>query len=258
MGTQLDAWQLVEAPAATPLPFGLFSVAEPRLVTDPHWRLGVKWISDACAPTGRTTGPCIDLEVPPLDPNGVCSELKYEPFTIYSYNTDDLVGYTLAEHREKTRQRLINGEQFGAEDALWEMIVASGPTVTDLSTSELSVALGFVEAALAKVYFGQGVIHMSRLTAIALGSLNLKQVGGRLTTVTGTPVIVGGGYDIANATPAVDSHIYGTGPVVMYRGEIDPIEDAIDKDINQASIVAQRDYVVGWDCVAVGAKIAYP
>ena len=256
MGTQLDTWQLVEAPATTPLPFGLFSVAEPRLPADEHWRLGVEWLTQACATPGTTTGPCVDLTPPVLTAEALCSILQYDPFTVYSYNTDEVPGFTLAEHLEHTRQRLINGEQYGAESYLWTAIATSA-SPADLSTSKLEVALGYVEHELAQVYFGQGVIHMSRITATAL-ALHLRITGGRLTTLLGTPVVAGGGYDSGNATPSVDSHIYGTGPVVLYRGDIDTRETSINRATNQASIVAQRDYVVGWDCSAVGAKINYP
>lgn len=256
MGAQLATWQLVEAPVTTPLPFGLFSVAEPRLPVDEHWRSGVQWLTQACAPTGTTTGPCIDLTPPILTAGQLCSILKYDPFTVYSYNTDEIIGFTLAEHLEQTKQRLINGEQYGAESYLWTAIAATA-VITDLSWSALDVALGYVEYELAQAYFGQGVIHMNRITAIALGQ-HLRVAGGRLTTLLGTPVIAGGGYDSANVSPSTGGHIYGTGPVVLYRGDIDTRETAVDKSTNQASIIAQRDYVVGWDCSAVGAKINYP
>jgi len=43
--------------------------------------------------------------------------------------------------------------------------------------------------------------------------------------------------------------------LVMYRGDIDTRENAVDKAINGVSIIAQRDYVLGWDCVAFGADV---
>jgi hypothetical protein len=70
---------------------------------------------------------------------------------------------------------------------------------------------------------------------------NLYADGQIMRTKLGTPVVVGGGYDQAGL-------IYGTGPLVIYRGEVDTRQQAIAKPVNKVSFIAQRDYVVGWDC----------
>ena len=255
MGAQLDTWQLVEAPAAVPLPFGLFSVAEIRLTTDEHWRLGIQWQSQACSPTKLTTGPCIEPEVDPLSPDDYCSVVQYEPFTVYSYYNDEIPGATLEQHRARAIQRLNNGEQYSAEQSLWTALsTAAGPAV-DLTAQPVGLVLGYVEQALADAYFGQGVIHMSRATATFLWEY-LSVQGGRLQTLLGTPVIAGSGYDTLGA-PDNDFYIYGSGPVVLYRGDVDTRENAVDRAINRTSIIAQRDYAVGFDCFAVGVKGEY-
>jgi len=254
VGSQLETWQLVEAPAVVPLPYGLFSVAEPRLTTDPHWRLGVKWQSQACSPTDITTGVCIDSEPPSLETDDFCSVTALEPFTVYAYNNDDIPGHTLAEHEANAVARLINGEQYSVESQLWTSLSADPDVVVaDLSGAPVGVALGYIEQMLANNYFGQGVIHMDRFTATVLWEY-IDVSGGRLQTRLGTPIIAGGGYGNMSDPPVDEFYIFGTGGVVMYRGDIDTRQQAINKAINQVSYIAQRDYVVGYDCGGVGTK----
>jgi len=246
MGTNLNTWQLVEAPVVVPHPFGLFSVAEPRLTTDEHWRLGVQWQTQACIEDYITAGPCIAEERDDLVSNSACTILQYEPFTVYAYNTDAIPGHSLAEHRDQTVQRLVNGEQFAAEQRLWTDMDATPNITINVLTNTVTYALAVAEQQIGAVYPGTGIIHMSRQTATMLWS-NLTVSGGRMTTLLGTPVIVGAGYDVVS--PIVNtSAIFATGPILLYRGDIDTRESAIAMADNEVSYVAQRDYVLGWDC----------
>jgi hypothetical protein len=256
MGTQLDTWQLVEAPPVVPLPYGIFSVAEPRLSTDDHWRLGVQWQSQACSATKVTTGPCIDPEVEPLDKDDYCSVSQYEPFTVYAYNNDDVIGHSIDEHLANTIQRLVATEQRSVEEQLWSSLVANSVSTISLTAFNPGVVLGYLEQQLAENYGGQGAIHMNRLTATYLWEY-LQVQGGRLVTKLGTPVVAGAGYD-ALVSPLDEFTMFASGPLVIYRGDVDTRQSALDRAINQASIIAQRDYVLGWDCVAYGVEGKYP
>jgi hypothetical protein len=256
MGTQLDTWQLVEAPPVVPLPYGIFSVAEPRLTTDEHWKLGVQWQSQACSETNVTTGPCIVPQRDPLVEDDYCSVSKYEPFTVYAYNNDDIIGHTLEEHLANTVQRLVATEQRSVEEQLWASLVAGASSLTDLTAYSPGVVLGYLEQQLAENYGGQGVIHMSRLAATYLWEYLAVQ-GGRLVTKLGTPVVAGAGYDPL-VSPVDEFEMYASGPVVLYRGDVDTRQNAVNKSVNEVSIIAQRDYVLGWDCVAYGVEGKFP
>lgn len=251
MGAQLDTWQLVEAPPVVPLPYGIFSVAEPRLTTDDHWRLGVQWQSQACGATKITTGPCIEPEREGLTPDDYCSVSQYDPFTIYAYNDDAVIGHTLAEHQANAVQRLIATEQRSVEEQMWSLLGTGATALTAVPAGNGGLVLGFLEQFLAQNYGGQGVLHMSRLVATYLWEY-LEVQGGILVTKLGTPVIAGAGYDNVIDPPGNDFEIFASGPVVLYRGDIDTRQNAVDRATNQTSIIAQRDYVVGWDCVAYG------
>ena len=257
MGTQLDTWQLVEAPPVVPLPYGLFSVAEPRLTTDDHWKVGVQWQSQACVSTAGAVGYCEASERGPLLPEtGYCSISQFDPFFVYAYNTDPVIGHTLEEHRANTVQRLIASEQRTAEQFLWSQLVAQSGPVVSLSAFGPGVILGYLEQVLAENYGGQGVIHMSRQAATYLWEY-LQTQGGKLVTKLGTPVIAGAGYDPISS-PIDKFTMYVSGPVVLYRGETDVRANAVSRSNNEVSIIAQRDYVLGWDCSSYGVEGEYP
>ncbi len=254
MGASLDTWHLVDAPTVVPQPYGIFSVAETRLTTDEHWRLGIRWQSQACSQVKETTGECIiPREGEALEPDDYCYVAEFEPFTVYAYDNDSIPGHTLEEHRAQVVQRLINGEQRAVEERVWAAITADAGAPLDLSAYDLRFALGYVEQQVSQNYSGTGVIHMSHLVATLLWDA-LFVSGGRLQTLHGTPVVVGAGYDTATDPLTRVGYIYGTGAMVLYRGDIDTRESAIDKAVNQVSYIAQRDYAVGWDCYSVAVK----
>jgi hypothetical protein len=95
---------------------------------------------------------------------------------------------------------------------------------------------------------------MNRAAAMMLYDYFRVQ-GGRLFTPMGTPVIAGGGYDMQAGAATGLATIYATGPVLIYRGEVDTRQNAVSKTDNTVSIIAQRDYVVGWDCSVIGVDL---
>jgi hypothetical protein len=266
MANGLNTWHVVDAPPAVPYRYGLFSVVTPRnadltaVGVDEHWRLGVTWQSQNCLTGDITQGACIDPGgpfTPELTEMPFCSVLEYDPFTAYVYNVDAVPGRTLEQHRQDAIDRLLINEQKIVETQLLTNIsncAAGDGSAIDLTDYPLDFALGWVEQALGNRYGGQGVIYMSRQTATLLWN-NLRIEGGKLVTTVGTPVVAFGGYYPAGSPPATTNGIFATGPLVMYRGDIDTREMAIDKAINRVSYVAQRDYVIGWDCTCISATV---
>jgi hypothetical protein len=88
--------------------------------------------------------------------------------------------------------------------------------------------------------------------------------GTPLRTHLGTPVAAGGGYvvntgpDGAPAPPGT-AWLYGTGPVSIRRGEVfinpDSIGQALNRTTNEIEILAEREYVVGFDCLLAAVLI---
>ena len=244
----------VEAPAMSPNPYGLFSVVTPRL--DGRFLSGIQWESIACgANVGVTVDPCVDPDTPPLPvPEPVCDWVAYEPFHVFAQaNRTPVEGDAI----RMATNRLTSGEQVGVEQVIWTMIEAEAAAPTAIG-GPLST-LAYIEARLAELYGGQGVLHMGMILATLLSD-HLRISGGQMTTMLGTPVVVGAGYEPPGPPPAAPAEpvpstatIFGTGPIVMYRTDIEEIADP-DLDTNRTRAMVSRGYVVGWDCVAVGAS----
>jgi hypothetical protein len=252
---------LVEAPAVLPYRYGLFSVAQPRPTeltqagVDPHWRNGITWVSQACGVAKITQEPCVADFNPELDPDDLCSVSQFDPFTVYAFNNDSVPGFSLAEHEANAVARLLNGEQLATENMLWSLFEAEESACEDYTSVPAFIGMGQIEQALAETYGSQGVLHMNRATATALCDV-LYADGQIMRTKLGTPVVVGAGYGTDTPVALGLGEIYATGPMVIYRGDVDTRQQAIAKATNNVSYVAQRDYVIGWDCVTICATIS--
>lgn len=265
MGTSMNTWHEVAPPPVTPNRYGLFSVAQMRTSalengrTDEHWRMGVEWISQACGYAYAQTGVCATSGTPVFNDTGdygACEPEQFDPFTVYSYNTDPLPGLTLEQQRQHVIERLIATEEREVEyQTLLAMGAATAFPMIDYRMHSGWLGLGAIESYFGWEYGGQFVLHMDRATAVSL-SLHLHAEGGVLRTITGTPVVVGSGYGNWVGGTYPYSEVYATGPVVIYRSEIDTSADAVNIGQNRTSIIAQRDYVVGWDCKVQGFLIS--
>lgn len=254
---------LVPAPIAIPRRFGLFSQAEIRTAqigangVDEHWRLGVQWQTQNCSTVKVTTSDCLtDGETTETgnekDPDAYCVVREFAPFTVYAFNDDDLPGHTLAEHEANAIARLVNDEQRAAEEHVWVDILAEAGAPVDLTAFTAKQGLGALEASWADLHGIQPTVHLNVNAATVLGDC-LYREGGRYFTYAGSPVIIGGGYYQATSDEAI---IAITGPVLLYRSEINTQANAVARATNQVSIIAERDYVVGWDCDALAATIS--
>lgn len=244
------------APAAVPYRFGLFSVLSPSPPID-HWRVGVSWESQACGEAFSTLDDCVaGSAVQALRSDTACYVSYADPFTIYGLYRRSIAGN--ADASDAARERLLTGEQEAVEKELWALLVAAATgTSAPLAAAAhgIAYALGLVEQQLAEQYGNQGVIHCNRVLATMLADGGaLTVVGGKLTTALGTPVVAGGGYQQIGQTIPTTATIYGTGPLVMYRGE-PQVLNTTQLPINDVVALASRDYVVGWDCVVVGATV---
>lgn len=126
-----------------------------------------------------------------------------------------------------------------------------------------ATALGLLEQALANCYGGVGVIHVP---AVALPSIAgmLDISGPRLVTKRGTIVAVGGGYPGTSpagvARPTNTAWMYATGKVFGYRSAVriraPQGAAALDRATNTMRMIADRTYVIGWDCCHFAVPMA--
>lgn len=127
------------------------------------------------------------------------------------------------------------------------------------------MALGAVESALANCLRGvQGIIHISNDIASVLAEANLLvRDGPRLRTWNGNLVVVGNGYPRSGpdgSDPGLGyGWMFGTGPIFAYRSDIHVLlenNSALNRTDNTVKAIAERTYLLGYDCCLVAALVS--
>lgn len=292
------ARQIVDAPAFTPLPYGLWDAVEQRSPGDPHWQNGVTWV-ERCPDAATTYDECLAVTGtggPPPEPpvKDATVDQRFRgatPFTVVAEFDCTPVGLNdaatvAADALDRVEQRQVEeafwtGEAGGqtvvfphlAADAevvdsndmvLQPVAVVCSPTSDPLDPAE---GLGVLEDCLSQCYAGQGLIHVSRAAEPTLAAWNLiEERDGALYTTSGNRVVVGGGYEGSGpdgTTPvAGTSWIYATGAAFGYRGDvrITAPNESIDRSTNTMRMIAERTYVLGFECclLAVNLTLGVP
>jgi hypothetical protein len=234
----------VAAPPVTPHRFGLFAVAPPSSPAGTSYLAGIQWETWACLDPNTTTDPCINGGAVVVKEFEVCPDTNsHKPITVYQ-GMQASGGQRLAT--SQAEGVLQGAEEYAVEKWLWADL---STRVTENAALSPLGALAFVEDDLATHYHGEGVVHMTRGMATRLAA-SLVRSGSRVETMAGTPVAVGAGYAAANPNT-----IYGTGAMVIYRGPV-AVDTRWNLSINDELTLAERTYVVGWDCFETGALVA--
>jgi len=124
--------------------------------------------------------------------------------------------------------------------------------------------LGLLEEALGNCYQGVGIIHVPELALDTLAGYGLvTQRGARLYTPNGNKISAGAGYpgtSPAGVARSVDTQwIYATGNMAMIRGDVQVRASgpqAFDKIHNTIKMIAERRYVLYWDCCHLALSLA--
>ena len=280
--------EVVAAPQATPARFGLLSVAQMPTDTG-RWEGGILTMPNACGNGGSYGDPCPapgDREK--ADSAGVVIG-GGDPFTVYAGFRCAPVGFTDDEIRERGDAALLAGEERTVEEVFWTGVTdnaveihphlaentASTPGVDDFTWlaattvagggGAVSVrrALADLERELAGCYGGQGVIHMPRdVATVAVAEGIVERYGNRLETKVGTLVAAGAGYPGTSPTGAAaaagESWVYATGAVQVRRSGVfytGSIAESLDRVSNTIQRLAERTYVVTWDCCLLAARV---
>lgn len=288
----MAARQLVDLPAVfTPLPYGLWDTAQHPAAGGPHWQQGITW-TERC-PAGDTTyDECLSTTgagAPPAPPaktaNVGQTTRGATPFTVYAEFECSPVGIPGAE--AIASDALARVEQRQVEAAFWTGVAggqdvvfphlsadtevldgtvvlqtAASPLVT--GSADVAHALGVLEQELADCYSGQGLIHVPRSALPTLAAWNLARVddGGRLVTPAGNLIVAGTGYtgSAPDGAAAADgtAWIYATGAAWAYRSDVyvSRLRDSLDRSSNTIRMLAERTYLIGFECCHLAAHIA--
>lgn len=286
---------LVESPSRVPMPYGIFTVVQDRsneVAGDPHLLLGVEY-QPLCGGSGTTFDYCVTGGPGPgFFPTVTRNFRAATPFTVFAEEQCTPVGGVWDEAYDQVASILETTEQYQVERAFWtgqvggldnqafphlaanvattQSVVTGGLQVTLQTAASVvtggpvsaSVGIGLLEAALAACYDGQGILHVSETAIPALANLNmLYREGKNLKTHNGNIIVAGAGYtgsSPSGVTPAPGTTwMYATGQMFMYRGPIKTFsrESSLDRNLNTFTAVAQRTYVLGWDCCHFAVQI---
>lgn len=275
-------------------PYGLLSAADlVDGAADGHWQAGIIWQSP-CVTGGTTYDECIVVSgtggaPPPPPTKGVNVNLGLRgatPFTVYADYTCSPVG---DDPLDRARGTLAGVEDWQVERAFWtgaaggqqtvwprlqggstpvayqqgtSLVTLQPPIVTGGGPWDASEALGVLEQLLGDCTRALGVVHVPRLALPALVAFGLVvRNGARLETPAGNRVAAGAGYPGTSplgAAPTADSAwLVGTGPVFAYRSAVRSFTrpESFNRAENTITGVAERTYLVGFDCCAVAVAV---
>lgn len=267
---------LVQGAPFVPFPHGLFSVVALRPEGDGRWQGGAEFEYVPCGEDlGALGAPSCDPQVPTLGlpkdfdhPGNGIGEAS--PFTVYGTFLCSPVGWSPGSAQDRATEVLTRSEERRVEQAFWTGDLGNTPNLVTGAVAvgtialDAAVAVGLLEAWFAQYHGGQGVLHVPLLLVplmIAEDALEVRN--GRLVTKLGTPVVAGAGYPGTgpggSAPPAGEAYIAITSQVFGYRSDVftssNRAGDLLDRGQNDLYAIAERTYLLGFDCEAGMAKV---
>lgn len=284
--------QVVAPPTFTPLPSGLLTVAEAP-APGSHWANGVTYQSFCVTGMGSltwdeclvVTGTGSPVPPQPTKTGNVQSAIRgATPFTCYVEFDCSAVGNN--DPTAAAQSALDRAASWQVEQAFWTGGSAAGQpfvfphlaattALVDVQGIVLQTVpvtggpfdvadgLGFLEDYLGDCYGGAGVIHVPARLLPTLDAWGLvKRQGAALTTLAGNRVAVGLGYPGTNlsggAPGAGNVWMFATGAVFAYTGppRITDKPGAVDRAENTIRMIAEKTYVLGWECCHAGVEVS--
>ncbi len=267
---------LIAKPTASmPLRYGLFQAALGPLPLPVHARNGgLQYLTSLCGEGFGYEIECLSAQnskSAAFTENGTDTILG-APFIVFATMQCGTVGYTFEEQSALIMERLRGVEQsvveevfstsdFGQSPGLTAAdgivtVTGAGATVVEvLSELERARYCGF--GANTTQYGPPGVLHVAIPVLNALKQEHVVEWDGtRWRTPMGTVVSAGcyANNDPAGAAPADGTFwMYLTGQTTIWRTDdadvqIAPVEGSLDRTTNQYLMLAEREYVVTYEC----------
>lgn len=265
-------------------------------VADVHWRNGVIWEANCgLGDTTYDDCALPDLEAPAAKTDNIdVYHHGATPFTVFTEVDCAPVGYSPEEQAQRAIAALQRVEEYQVELAFWNGRAAATANVVYphlahatnvfdsgsawLQTVRLQSAveqvtgvaldvvegIGRLEAVHAECANGAGILHVTIETAEAMASAHLlERRGNQLRTPIGNLVAVGAGYTGTNPSNTATAGVhwaYATSPVFAYRSEVirvgTRIDETLDREVDTVKTIAERTYVLGYDCCLHGVPIS--
>lgn len=269
---------LVDKPTSVfPLRYGLFQAADGPLDLPGHARNGgLSYVTATCGEGFGYDIACLPDQADKSaawTENGTTTVLG-TPFIVFATLQCGTAGFTADELRDMTMDRLRSVEQAVVEEVFSTSTFGQGPglvtadgitTVTGAGDSVVAVLSELERARYCgftgnTAQYGQpGVLHVAIPVLNELKSQHVIEfTGNKWRTPMGTVVSAGcyANNDPAGAAPADGVFwMYLTGQTVIWRSSdqfvrdnIPPPEGTLDRTTNQYMMIAEREYVVTYEC----------
>ena len=275
MVATIPAVPVAKPTASMPLRYGLFQAAIGPFDLPVHGRNGgVQYQLALCDEGFGYEVECIaaqNSKAASWTENGVTTVTGL-PFIVFATMQCGTVGYTFEEERGLVLERLKGVEQSVVEEVFSTSTFGQGPglvaadgitTVTGAGDSVVNV-LSELERARYCGFTGNtaqygppGILHVAIPVFNELKSQHVLEFDGtRWRTPMGTVVSAGcyANNDPAGAAPADGVFwMYLTGQTTIWRTpdsevQIAPVEGSLDRATNQYLMLAEREYVVTYEC----------
>lgn len=266
---------LIEKPTPSmPLRYGIFAAANGPLELPVHARNGgIRYVTSLCddgfgyeiACIGATASKTTEFSLGTTTVTGL-------PFIVAATVTCGAVGYTYEEQRAFVMERLRGVEQGVVESIFSQstfgqapgLITGDGITTVTGAGDSVGNVLSELERARYCGFTGNvtrygppGILHVAIPVLNALKENHLVEWDGtRWRTPMGTVVSAGcyANNDPAGAAPADGVFwMYLTGQTTIWRTpdsevQIAPVEGSLNRTTNQMLMLAEREYVVTYEC----------
>lgn len=254
-----------------------------------HWGAGITW-EPLCPDAFTTYDECVAVTgvgVTPAPPAKSATFVNVRqaatPFTVF-VRKDCSIPTFWDQASGQVAEALTDAEAFQVEQAFWTGVAgaqtvvyphlaANAALVSDRDSLQIAAttvtsgavnvirAFGALEQAAMECLNGAATLHVTVATAAALVAWSqIRLVGGIYYTALGNKVSVGAGYTGSSpagvaATPA-STWMYATGPVFYARGPLMEFSsrDSVTLSTNSLSQMAERTYVVGFNCCLLAAE----
>lgn len=269
----------VEAPR-TRERYGIFATAEIEESVDPHiFSGGVYFITGNCGDAVGYSVACASSLAAKTFANEPAFNVA-TPFVVYAGRLCGSVGFTEEESRRYTFAKLKAAEQTVVEQVFADQLFGQSPGLANATPNATTVAtaagvnfvesIGRLEAAFYAAYGYAGTIHLPFRAGehaagqhILFSDAEFPLPGNDRVwrTAAGSIVSIGAysGNSPAGVAPVAGHQwIYITPPVKIWRQPdsavlVSPIEGSLNRATNQETWLAERSYVMGYECGEVFA-----
>lgn len=260
---------------SVPRRYGLLQAAVGPLELPTHARIGgIQYVNEICGDGFGYQVECVEALNSKTFSDGL-EIVTGVPFVVYSTILCGSVGFTQDEFNAMAVSRLLGVEQTIVEQVFSAGTFAQAPSLANNTPAATVVATGGVTSVevvselenaiyCTSQYGTNAFLHMPIAVINDLISQHmLTWDGTRWRTAMGSIVSAGCYSNLSpvGVAPADGTFwIYATGQTAIWRASdadiaVYPVEGTLDRETNQQTILAEREYVVTWECASYAKAV---